>query len=211
MKDTKRKIIQATIDLFNEHGCTNVSLPQIARHLSISLGNLTYHFPKKDQLMWSVYDTFRADLADITSEYQSMVDLEDIDRQLREFYHFQKKYRFFYLDPLAMNRSYPEIAKDHHPYVEGHIQGVFNYFIYNVGSGNLKSVDDISDYKRLAHRFWMTAAFWPMQLAFRGKIGNQKEMLASVWELIAPYFTKKGKEKYKHFALKNTKAVKKSN
>ena len=70
MQDTKQKIIAVTIGLFNQYGFANVSLPHIAKELGISLGNLTYHFPKKDQLVWGIFDNFVEDLNSITKGYE---------------------------------------------------------------------------------------------------------------------------------------------
>jgi len=75
LQNTKSKITQTTINLFNEHGCRNVSLPQISDAMGISLGNLTYHFPKKDDLMLSVYKKFQDELAEITKEYTTVAIL----------------------------------------------------------------------------------------------------------------------------------------
>jgi len=127
LKNTKVKITQTTIDLFNQHGCRNVSLPQIADAMGISLGNLTYHFPKKDELMLSVYQKFQEELATVTKEYNQVADLEAINNQLKGFHKFQERFRFFYLDLLEMGRAYPELAKHHHTYVAGHIEGIKNY------------------------------------------------------------------------------------
>ncbi|MGB1243443.1 MAG: TetR/AcrR family transcriptional regulator, partial [Chitinophagales bacterium] len=90
MKKTKLKIIEATIRLFNEHGFANVSLPQIAGELNISLGNLTYHYPKKDQLIMSIYEVFLEDLKSITKVIQNFEDLKEMDLQLRAFHQFQQ-------------------------------------------------------------------------------------------------------------------------
>ena len=53
--DTKTKIVLKAVELFNEKGFSNVSFLKIAQSLSLSPGNLTYHFPKKDDLMNAVY------------------------------------------------------------------------------------------------------------------------------------------------------------
>ena len=90
MSKTKKKIIEATISLFNEHGFANVSLPHISDKLEISLGNLTYHFPKKDQLIDSIYQLFQEELALITKDYEVLLDLGEMDKQLRVFYGLQQ-------------------------------------------------------------------------------------------------------------------------
>jgi len=80
MQHTKQKIVNTTIRLFNESGFANVSLPHIAKAMGISLGNLTYHFPKKDQLIMSIFDAFVEDLGRITKGYQ-LVDLAEMMQQ----------------------------------------------------------------------------------------------------------------------------------
>jgi len=205
LKNTKYKITQTTINLFNEHGCRNVSLPQIADAMGISLGNLTYHFPKKDDLMLSVYKKFREDLAEITKEYTAVADLESINNQLKGFHKFQERFRFFYLDLLEMGRAYPEIGQQHHAYVAGHIEGIKNYFLFNVGTGNLKPFENLAVYEQLAQQFWMTVVFWPMQLVFRGEEGVVEEKLATVWAVVTPYLTDKGKANLEQIVRNNEK------
>lgn len=198
MPTTKKKIIETTISLFNQHGFANVSLPQIAKELEISLGNLTYHFPKKSQLILSIYEGFGEELAAITQHYRSFVDLEEMDRQMREFYQFQQRYQFFYLDLLELERAYPDLEKRHHQHIEEQISGLYNYFLFNIGSGNLKVIEDANIYRHLARQFWMTMVFWPMQLAVRGKKGSVEQMVESAWIQLVPYLTKKGKENLNH-------------
>ena len=104
-----------------------------------------------------------------------------------------------------MGRAYPEIAKEHHLYIEGHIKGIYNYFLFNVGTGNLKPFDNLKVYEQLAHQFWMTVVFWPMQLAFRGKKGIIEDKLAAIWGLITPYLTEKGKMNLEQIIAANEK------
>ena len=198
MSKTKKKIIETTIELFNEHGFANVSLPNISDKLGISLGNLTYHFPKKDQLIEAIYTTFQDDLATITKEYELLSDLGGMDEQLRDFYHFQKRFQFFYLDLLELERAYPDIAKKHYVHIERQIDGLYQSFTHNQSIGNLIEVNSEKTYQHLAHQFWMSIVFWSLQLVVRGKEGTIDDMSETAWQLVLPYATDKGKTDFKN-------------
>ena len=46
--NTKDKILEKSLELFNNQGVHNVGVRDIARALEISPGNMSYHFPKKE-------------------------------------------------------------------------------------------------------------------------------------------------------------------
>ena len=53
--DLQEKILQATIKLFSQHGPEKVTMRDIASECGISVGNLTYHYHKKESLFSAVY------------------------------------------------------------------------------------------------------------------------------------------------------------
>ena len=61
--NTKEKIIQQAIALFNENGFDLVNLLDIARSLNKSRGNLAYHFPDKESLLEAISKKLEADIA----------------------------------------------------------------------------------------------------------------------------------------------------
>lgn len=50
-QNTKQEIMICARSLFETHGYNGVSMRDIARELDISVGNLTYHFKKKENLL----------------------------------------------------------------------------------------------------------------------------------------------------------------
>ncbi len=192
MQKTKLKIVEATIRLFNQYGFANVSLPQIAGELNISLGNLTYHYPKKDQLIMSIYEVFLEDLKSITKVIQNFENLKEMDLQLRAFHQFQQVYRFFYLDLLELGRAYPILAKRHEEHIEHQIESLYQYFLFNISIGTM-SDQNPKIYYALSKQLWMTVVFWSTQLAIRGKTSTEVEMVEAAWLLLQPYLTSKGK------------------
>ena len=53
----KEQILMTAVQLFNDKGYANVSLREIAREAGTTIGNLTYHFPKKEDLILTLLDT----------------------------------------------------------------------------------------------------------------------------------------------------------
>ncbi len=53
-RDLKTEILHTAEQMFDEFGCTAVSLRNIADTLGISVGNLTYHYKRKEDLMEAV-------------------------------------------------------------------------------------------------------------------------------------------------------------
>lgn len=51
---TKEDILITARELFNEYGYKNISMRDIAKKLNISVGNLTYYFKKKEDLIEEV-------------------------------------------------------------------------------------------------------------------------------------------------------------
>lgn len=56
--NTKQKILQQALQLFNENGLSNVSLREISEAMDISVGNLQYHFKKREDIVEGLFDEF---------------------------------------------------------------------------------------------------------------------------------------------------------
>ena len=55
---TKEDILITARELFNEYGYKNISMRDIAKKLNISVGNLTYYFKKKEDLIQRRIDPY---------------------------------------------------------------------------------------------------------------------------------------------------------
>ena len=51
----RERIIEASLELFNEQGAHTVSTNHIAAHLSISPGNLYYHFANREEIVRAIF------------------------------------------------------------------------------------------------------------------------------------------------------------
>jgi len=108
---TSERIVQNSLELFNQQGERSISTTHIAAHMEISPGNLYYHFPNKQAI-----------IAVLFSEYEALVDsflrppqgraatVEDKRFYLKELLSAMWGYRFLHRDLEHLLDSDPELA-----------------------------------------------------------------------------------------------------
>ena len=105
---TRDKIIQASIELFNEQGERNVTTNHIAAHLAISPGNLYYHFRNKEDIILSIYEEYaRSLLLDTLPKVSPDVKpLDSLVLYMDSVFQTTIKFRFFYRNlPVLLDKD----------------------------------------------------------------------------------------------------------
>ncbi len=107
-RQTRQRILDASLAMFNAQGEPNVTTNHIADELEISPGNLYYHFRNKDDIieqLFAGYET-RMDAA-LAAPEGRLPGLEDVWLQLHLVFECIWDYRFLYrdlVDILTRNR-----------------------------------------------------------------------------------------------------------
>ena len=98
-RQTRERILETSLALFNERGEPNVTTNHIADELEISPGNLYYHFRNKEDIVAQVFTRYEArmDQALLVPEGR-LPDLEDVWMQLHLVFECMWDYRFLYRD-----------------------------------------------------------------------------------------------------------------
>ena len=107
-RQTRQRILDASLAMFNAQGEPNVTTNHIADELEISPGNLYYHFRNKDDIIEQLFARFeeRMDSA-LAAPEGRLPGLEDIWLQLHLVFEAIWDYRFLYrdlVDILSRNR-----------------------------------------------------------------------------------------------------------
>ena len=95
---TAERILEVTLELFNRFGEPNVSTTLISAELSISPGNLYYHYPAKDALINSMFDRYERSLNGLLNASDGVRDVEDAWFFLHSLFELIWQYRFLYRD-----------------------------------------------------------------------------------------------------------------
>ena len=107
-RQTRQRILDASLVMFNAQGEPNVTTNHIADELEISPGNLYYHFRNKDDIIEQLFGGYeqRMDAA-LSAPEGRLPGLEDVWLQLHLVFECIWDYRFLYrdlVDILTRNR-----------------------------------------------------------------------------------------------------------
>jgi AcrR family transcriptional regulator len=98
-RQTRQRILDTSLAMFNTQGEPNVTTNHIADEMEISPGNLYYHFRNKDDIIEQLFARYeeRMDNA-LTAPNGRLPELEDIWLQLHLIFECIWDYRFLYRD-----------------------------------------------------------------------------------------------------------------
>jgi len=106
---TKKHILEVSRLLFNEKGVMNVTLRDVAKSMNKSYGNITYHFPTKEDVITILFEEMNMELAAL----QTSNDLSNLMRyflELPEFsFDINLKYLFLTIDYNELKRNFSNL------------------------------------------------------------------------------------------------------
>lgn len=203
---TKKKLLDSAIKLFNQTGVVNVRLQHISDDTIISLGNITYHFKTKDDIIHAIWLQIKEEQKILLSEFRIMPLFEDIDRYLFASFQLQQKYIFFYQDILEVVRAYPAIGLEHRLHVAWQEQQMSNMFIFNTARGAFVKEPYEDFYKILAGNWiWMFENWMQRQQILSKDINDYQTFSQSLWNVLMPVFTSQGFNEFNQMLLLKTK------
>jgi AcrR family transcriptional regulator len=181
-KDSLReKILKTARELFNRHGYNEVSMRDISEELEISVGNLTYHFRKKEDLVEAVVLEWHKRY----KKPKNPETLEELDNCFRRvlghqednIYYF-KHYRQLSQVSERIRRIQENVLSDLHDIIEGSFR--------NLREARLMGPDEIP-----AQSEYLIQTI--LSICAYGSVRDDTDLLMCIWSLIFPMLTKDGR------------------
>ncbi len=197
---TKDKIKKAAIVCFNHDGIANVRLQHIAEAANMSVGNMTYHFRTKEDIVRGIWEELEQAQRILLTEFRVLPLFEDIERLLDSTFRLQNEYAFFYLDMLEMMRAYSEIQELYRQHLTWQIQQMHLAIEFNYARGAMiqPQTEPANFTAQLAAQFWSTADTWKYRCSVQGlPTDDYRAFRATIWNLFVPMFTEMGMLEYK--------------
>lgn len=200
MVTTKQKILNKALELFNQNGITAVSLRSIANNLDMSIGNLQYHFKKREDIVEKLYLQLVDQLNQVTRINPENI-IQYVFTKAKEIFRHLYAYRFFLLDFVAITRNNSTIKK-HYAALSQYREKQFLEIVNMLIQQGLFRPEQLKDeYKNLHKRIEVISNFWLSSELIQSDNLSEKvvDSYATIINYsIYPYLTKKGKEAFLH-------------
>ena len=188
-RQTRQRILDASLAMFNAQGEPNVTTNHIADELEISPGNLYYHFRNKDDIIEHLFGRYeeRIDAA-LAAPSGRLPGLEDVWLQLHLVFECIWDYRFLYrdlVDILSRNRRlrirFARILRRADEQAHGVMRGLTQAGVMRASAAELDAA---------ATNVLVIATFWMNYAAARGDKDEQasiRDGIVQVMMLLAPF------------------------
>ncbi|GAB3247569.1 TetR/AcrR family transcriptional regulator [Chitinimonas naiadis] len=157
---TYDRIIQESLQLFNEHGERPITTNHIAAHLGISPGNLYYHFRNKEEIVYQIFLMYLEYMREhLRVPEHRLLEPEDLGRYLDAAFAAMWQYRFMFYDlPGLLSRS-PQLQEDYHSYVKNELAPILAKALGQFAAIGFMDMKP-SEIMPLATNTWMVVKFW---------------------------------------------------
>ena len=186
---TKRIILEKAIELFNRNGYTAVSMRDIADATNKSVGNITYYYKKKSDLICAIVELQYEDFQSLN--LKTDINIIDFNEQLKTMINFQKKYYFYFSNMIELRKNYHEVLE----FQTKVRQTLIMHFCQIVENFERKEIFRLSLdkklHERLAKGIVLLMMSWIQQVSPED-MEQYDELLNIVWSILYFNLTEKG-------------------
>ncbi len=199
MKNTKGKILEAALSLFNQNGLVNVRLQHIADEAFLSIGNMAYHYKNKEAIVMAIHEQLVAEQKTLMAEMNVVPLFEYVNAYFKKTFELQSKYSFFFTDMLEVFRAYENIAKVHSDLIKWQKQQYRLMVEFNQNRGVFKTFEIEDQVARTVDQLWMSTYMYHTYQLVSGNAASPEHYCEQVWAVFIPLMTDRGIQEFKQF------------
>jgi AcrR family transcriptional regulator len=188
-RDTKSVILDTAARLFNQHGTQSVSTNRIAAEISISVGNLYYHFNNKEEIIRTLYDRMVAEVDELWSEVGN-ASIERLKTLFNDQIQQMWEYRFFQREELALLIKDPLLTMKNRKVRQRRREEMLTFMAGLIDAEVLSQPADPDAIPALVKAIWIVSENWLAFLELEGMDVNRKNIHTGsnlIMQLFRPY------------------------
>jgi AcrR family transcriptional regulator len=159
--DTKDRVLDQALALFNERGSTSVTTNHIAEALGMSPGNLYYHFRNKAEIVRRLFQRILGEWAENYAlgpgELPSLAALE---RMAAGNFEIQWRYRFFFRDLPTLLAADAELARLYRENRAASYANTLHLLQAFSAGGVIEPAGDETALDDIGQLLWLVGDFW---------------------------------------------------
>lgn len=192
---TKSKILEKSISMLNNRGLSNVKMRDVSDELGISVGNLTYHYPKWENLMDDIIEQFLQEKEDMNSDYPK--DIIEVVDYIDKIYHLQLRYAFLFSNFYTFFQLFPKYKEIEKKFFAENMEKMRNSLNKLIEKKLLKPEDKIHNYDLIVKNTWLLLSGWySFSMMFKNSkyAITKEEFYLSIYNMYVYHLTEKGRE-----------------
>jgi len=189
---TRDRIVETARELFNEEGASRVTTNHIAAAMTISPGNLYYHFRDKEEI---IREIFARVVADFDTLYRVPKDFSPTAAEFFGIFtrtcDLYYKYRFFYLELATLLGRDPLLKKKYLANLRARFSQQKAFYARLADAGIIRASSEKELVANLTNG-WIVSDFWLTWLYISdAKITPERiaESARQVYYLLKPHLT----------------------
>lgn len=186
--------MSTALRLFNSNGVDRVAIYKIASNLGISPGNLTYHFAKKQDIIYSLIDRLELEAAEVLAS-QRDPSARHLAQYMVNLFGLMWRYHFFFESLTYFTATDPHLAESYRRIMATAIGGSIQRIEDAIACGDIAPMIEPNNPQILGENMW---AVWVNRLgAARSGHDEVCDSIMAIYDccihhisLIQPYASK---------------------
>lgn len=175
MANNRKRIIDSALLLFNDFGYSSVTTNQIAEYISISPGNLYYHFRNKESIVDEIYNQMRREVEENGNFSDGHISPESIAAIYSNSLGTMWRFRFIFSDLADIARRNPSLAYEHSNLVRWAVGRLDTLFHLLRSDRHMTTIPDDEQLHRAAVNTAVVVTSWWRHLETTAELPNLPE------------------------------------
>jgi AcrR family transcriptional regulator len=187
---TQFRILQAALELFNEHGTAAVSANRIAERACLSKGNLQYHFRNKREIIFAVFQQAIGEMDAGWYRDHLAPTLEHMATMFVRQLQLIVKYRFFYREMADLLRQDVQLRKRFADNRDRRMRDLERFLLALQARGLMKLPQDPRRLRAIIDVTWIVNENWLNYMDYHDREVTVETMLegyGETLEVLRPY------------------------
>ncbi len=189
--DTKARILQTAVELFNASGTAVVSTNHIAAAAEISPGNLYYHYRNKEEIIRAIVEQIIAGWGNLWAQaQQAEPSPENMRASLLRNFTLLWDYRFFFRELILLMEHDPELKRRYQTARQQRVLELEALLNRYVAAGMLKPPENDDDFRMRITACMLINNQWLIEVEIEEGTLTQKQIergIALFMYLLRPY------------------------